>query len=147
VLARPAVLLILSPKFLAAVPLIWIMAPGVFLRATSKILIPFFMGTDRPGVSSWAVAAGIVVNVVALLLLLPVIGLAGAAWAMTLGFLASSIVLVLSFRRVTGMGLAETWRPRAGDMARIAEGIADLRRNGLRSQLGWRHPRPPVSGQ
>jgi len=143
-LARPIVALLLSPRFLAAVPLIWIMAPGVFLRATSKILVPFFMGTNRPGVCSWAVGPGIVVNVAALLLLLPAIGLAGAAWAMTLGFLASSIVFVAAFRRVTGMSLSEAWSPRAGDVARIAEAIADLRRHGFRPQLAWRHPRPPV---
>jgi O-antigen/teichoic acid export membrane protein len=146
-LARPIVALLLSPRFLAGVPLIWIMAPGVFLRATWKILIPFYMGTNRPGVCSWAVGAGIVVNVGSLLLLLPAIGLAGAAWAMTLGFLTSSIVLVAAFRRVTGMGLAETWFPRAGDVARIGRAIADLRSQGVGPRVGRRSPRASIPGR
>ncbi len=131
-LAWPIVAVLLSPKFLPAVPLMWIIAPGVFFRATSKILVPYFMGTNRPGVCSWAVGCGVVVNIFALLLLLPVIGLPGAAWAMTLGFVTSSFVLVGAFRRVTGMSLSDTWRPRSEDAAKIKDALRDLRHRGFR---------------
>jgi len=138
-LAWPIVVVLLSPRFLEAVPLIWIMAPGVFLRATSKVLVPFFMGTNRPGICSWAVGSSIVVNIATLLLLLPVMGLAGGALAMTLGFLTSSIILVGAFRRVTGMSLSEAWRPRMEDVRRVREALRDLRERGFgRRQVGRR---------
>jgi O-antigen/teichoic acid export membrane protein len=135
-LAWPIVAVLLSPRFLDAVPLIWIMAPGVLMRATSKVLVPFFMGTDRPGICSWAVGSSIVVNITALLVLLPVMGLAGAALAMTLGFLTSSVILVAAFRRVTGMSLSEAWRPRMDDVRRVREALRDLRERGFGHRSG-----------
>lgn len=115
--SRPLVAVLFSPSFLPAAVLLMIIAPGVFLRSGSKVLMPYFMGINRPAVCSWAVGLGAVVNFVALLILLPVAGLAGAAWAMTLGYVTSSVILALAFRSAAGMGLAETWLPRREDAA------------------------------
>ncbi len=125
-LGRPIVALLLSPSFLRVVPLIWIMVPGVFVRAATKVLMSYFMGTDRPGTCSWATGLGMAVNVVALLALLPVYGLAGAAWAMTLGYFASSAILVVSFRIVSGMTVMQTWFPRAEDRAVLRQVVGGV---------------------
>jgi len=118
-LSRPVVLVLLSPEFEPAIKLIWIMIPGIFVRAASKVLMPYFTGTDRPAVCSWAVGVGMAANIAGILILLPVMGLEGAAWAMTIGFLVSSIVLVAVFRRATGLSLARTWIPRREDIRAI----------------------------
>jgi len=126
VLGRPIIALLLSPSFLRVVPLIWIMIPGVFVRAATKVLMPYFMGTDRPGVCSWAIGLGMVVNVLALLALLPLYGLAGAAWAMTLGYFTSSAILAVSFRIASGMTVMQTWRPRAEDRAVLRQVVGNV---------------------
>lgn len=125
-LSGPIVRILLSPSFLPSLPLIWIIAPGIFFRATSKVLVPYFMGTDRPAVCSWAVGIGTVVNVACVFLLLPLVGLSGAAWAMTVGNLASSLILVVAFHRVTGSGFAETWLPGRADVALLVDTVRGL---------------------
>jgi O-antigen/teichoic acid export membrane protein len=120
-LGRPIVTVFLSREFLPALPLIWIIAPGMLLRAASKVLMPYFMGTGRPAVCSWSVAVGTIINIGALISLLPLVGLPGAAWAMTLGYLGSSLVLAAAFLKTTGLGAAESWRVRRGDLALLRE--------------------------
>ncbi len=115
--SRPLVPLLFSPDFLPAVPLIWMMAVGMLVHSGSKVLVAYFMGVNRPAVCSWAVVAAVLTNFVALLILLPAIGLPGAAWAMTIGYVARTIVLVVSFRVTTRAGFLETWLPRRADIA------------------------------
>ena len=62
-------------------------------------------------------------NLITLLILLPVMGLSGAAWAMTTGYVVSTVFLVAAFNRATGMGLSETWRPRREDVSYLLDVI------------------------
>lgn len=121
VLCRPVVATFLSPKFLPSVVLVWIMAPGVFLRCASKVLMSYFMGTDRPAVCSWAVGLGVLVNFATLIVLFPLLGLPGAAVAMTAGYVTSSLILILSFGRATRRPVSEVWRPRREDLRMLWE--------------------------
>lgn len=125
-LAVPLVWVILSPAFLPAVSLIWIAAPGIFLHAASRVFMAYFRGINRPGVCSLVIWVGIVVNGVGLLVLYPEIGLAGAAWAMTLGFAARSLVLVIAFTRTSGLSLRATWLPRRADAALVRSAGAEF---------------------
>ena len=115
-LSEPLVRLVLSPRFLPALPLIWIIAPGTLIRASSKALVSYFMGTDRPSICSWSVGAGTLVNVLVLAVLLPPMGLMGAAIAMTAGYLTSGLILVFAFRSASGLSLRDAWAPRASDL-------------------------------
>jgi O-antigen/teichoic acid export membrane protein len=120
-LARPAVATFLSPEFLPAVVLVWIMAPGVFMRCASKVLMSYFRGTDRPAVCSWSVGLGVVVNLVALVVLLPLLGLPGAAVAMTAGYVTSSLILIVSFGRAVQRPLGDVWLLRWEDVRILRE--------------------------
>jgi O-antigen/teichoic acid export membrane protein len=118
-LSRPLVQVLFSSSFLMAVPLIWVMSLGIFIRSGSKVLMPYFMGVDRPQVCSWAIGAAVVVNLGAIALLLPRVGLPGAAWAMTAGYATSATILAAAFRSATGLSAAEIWLPRRDDLALI----------------------------
>jgi O-antigen/teichoic acid export membrane protein len=93
--------------------------------------MPFFMGIDRPAVCSWAVGLATAANLGTLLLLLPVMGLRGAAWAMTVGYVVSATVLVLAFRKASGMGFSQTWRPRRDDVLFLRDAAKDSLRGRL----------------
>jgi len=138
-LGRPIVSVFLSSDFLPALPLIWVIAPGMLLRAGSKVLMPYFMGTGRPAVCSWAVAVGMVVNVGALLTLLPLIGLPGAAWAMSLGYLGSSLVLAVAFMKTAGLTAGQTWAFRRGDLVVLGEALSRARALLRGRRSGGRH--------
>ncbi|MCK4512363.1 hypothetical protein KAW64_11520, partial [bacterium] len=64
--------------------------------------------------------------------LLPVIGLRGAAWAMTTGYLVNAVILVVSFRRATGQPIRETWALRREDFALLRDVPRYLRQAGRR---------------
>jgi len=120
IFATPIVRILFSPAFLPSVPLIRILAAGVFIRCAAKIFATYLTCTDRPGLASAATASGMVVNVALLLALMPVIGLAGAAVAMVGNYVVSSAILTIGFQRISGLGVRATWAPRWSDWAPLA---------------------------
>ncbi len=117
ILSAPLVRLLLSEAFLPAVPLLWIIAPGILALALSGILMTHFKGVNRPEVCSWAVLLGLCVNLGALLLLYPKLGVAAAAWSMTIGMLCRCCFLAIVFHRATQMAWLATWLPRRSDVS------------------------------
>ena len=116
-LSAPLARLLLSNAFLPAVPLLWIIAPGMLAYALSAILMTHFKGANRPQICSWAVFLGLCANLAALLLLYPILGVEAAAWAMTAGMMAGCIFLSLAFHRTTRTSLPAVWLPRPTDAA------------------------------
>jgi len=115
VAATPLVQLLFSPAFLPIVPLIRIMIIGVVVRCAAKIFVPYLVGTDHPGKASVAAACGVLTNLIVLWLLLPVLGLTGAAIAMVASHLVSSSILIHAFTKLSGLGMEGTWRFRRSD--------------------------------
>lgn len=114
---EPIVSIVFSKAFLPAVPLIYIMGPGVVAYAAGGMFSTYFLGTNRPGICSWSISIGIIVNVVSLPLLYSTLGLEGAAWAVTLSLFCQVAYLAVMFRLNTRMPFTSTWLPRLGDIA------------------------------
>lgn len=125
----PLVRLLLSEAFVPAVPLMWILAPGIFARAGTNIFTAYFHGVNCPGLCSWSVWLGLSVNVLSLLILYPAFGIKGVAWAMTIGLITRAAFLIFMFRRATGMTLSAMWLPRREDF--------NYPRNVARNILTW----------
>jgi O-antigen/teichoic acid export membrane protein len=103
IVSRPVLSLLLSPNFAAGASLVWWMLPGIAIHSGSTLLMPFFEGTGRPGVVSVAVWSGLLVNVVAIALAFPRMGLDSAGLAMTLGMFVRFILLAAPFCRISGL--------------------------------------------
>ena len=114
-IATPLVRLLFSEAFLPAVPLLWIIAPGILAYAVTGILMTHFKGVNRSDVCSWAICLGLCVNVGVLPLLYPALGVEAAAWAVTAGMLCRCVLLAVVFKRTTGMTWLRIWLPRRGD--------------------------------
>lgn len=128
-LSKPLVHLLLSEAFLPVIPLLWMLAPGIFAYASSGLFMTHFKGVNRPDVCSWATFLGAGVNLGALLLLYPKLGVQAAAWAMTLGMVSRCAFLSIVFRRVTRMTWPAIWLPRPSDASFLwAAGQAMLAR-------------------
>ncbi len=127
ILATPIVSILFSPAFLPAVPLFRILTIGMLARAATKQFVPFLVGTDRPGAASLSVVIGMAINLLALYLLMPRMGLPGAAWAMTLGYVAGSVMLMASFARNSDVSFWQTWHFRRSDWAVMGRMIQSLR--------------------
>ena len=116
-ISTPLVRILFSEAFLPAVPLLWIIAPGVLAYAGAGILGTFFKGIDRPGICSWAVSLGLAANLIAIPVLYPVVGVSAAAWGLTLGMICRLVLLAAAFARATRMRWSSIWLPRPGDAA------------------------------
>ena len=119
----PLVPIAFSPKFKPIILLIWLLIPGIFVRSTCKVIIPYMLGTDRPGYLSISVGAGMIANVIAMYLLLPVIKLPAASVAMSINYIVSSAILFCIFRRVSGMRLRDIFRFRRDDWTMLVQFI------------------------
>ena len=128
--AGPLVRLFLSEAFVPLVPYLWIMAPGVVAYAGTGLLAAWFQGADRPGVVSAATGMGVAANLGAILLLHPVLGTSGVAWAMTLDSTLRLLFAAGAFRRLTGAPLSSLWRPRRSDAAYLRTVALSLWRAG-----------------
>ena len=117
----PLTRVIFSEAFLPAVNLMWIMAPGVLVYSGTSVLMAYFRGVNRPKTCSWVVWAGMMGNLATVILLYPQIGLAAAAWGMTVGRVCRSAVLVLAFVRATDMSPTCVWFPCKGDAKRLSD--------------------------
>ena len=114
-LAKPLFAVVFTKDFYPAIPLLWILAPAVVVRCASKCIIPYFNGTNRPGIGSLATLVNLAVNLGLLVVLLPWLGVPGAAWAASVSYIACAAVLVYCFVRNSGLGLSEAFLPRLGD--------------------------------
>ena len=132
VFAKPIVTVLFSPAFLPAVPLIQILAFGVLIRCACKVFESFLLGTDRPGMLSFSVTVGIIVNLLVLILLLPMIGLIGASVAVSAGYFVSSALLLSAFIRFSGLTLVEIYHFRMSDWIPIRSLFQKVAKAGCR---------------
>ncbi|HSW47063.1 MAG TPA: polysaccharide biosynthesis C-terminal domain-containing protein [Phycisphaerae bacterium] len=119
--ARPIVGILFSEAFLPMVSLVWISSLGILVRSATKVMVPFMLNTNHPGITSISTAIGMVTNVILLWLLMPRWGLDGAAWAMTFGYLTGAAVLLAGFVRISGLRHREIWRFRWTDWTSFVE--------------------------
>lgn len=105
----PASLLvsIFGPEFGAARPIIGALAPGVVAVAINVICSSYFAGVGTYRVNNLATLVGLGVTVPACWLLIPRLGIRGAALASSLSYVASTAYLVWAFRRATGASLRD----------------------------------------
>jgi O-antigen/teichoic acid export membrane protein len=106
-LSEPIVLILYSPKFIESAFLVDILCAGVFIRSFSKIIIPYLLGINHPGIASISVAAGVFINIVSYFFLLPKFGLTGAVCSVVLGYFISSLVLIISFINISGISFID----------------------------------------
>ena len=93
---------VFGPEFGAARSVILALAPGVFINGAGMQASSYFSGTARYGVNNRAALLGLVVTVPSCLLLVPRLGMVGAALAMSASYTASVGYLVWHYRRALG---------------------------------------------
>ncbi len=100
--AAPVLLpLVYGPAFRAATIPAWILLVGMAGGSVYGVLSAFLSGIGRPGLTSIAQAAGLVVTVALDLALIPHLGIIGAATASTFAYLTTAGVLFVCFRMTT----------------------------------------------
>ncbi|WP_073285309.1 lipopolysaccharide biosynthesis protein [Hymenobacter psychrotolerans] len=120
-LLPPALLAaVFGPEFGEARPVIAWLAPGVVAVALNVACSSYFAGLGQYRTNNWATTLGLLVTVPACWLLIPRLGIVGAAMAASLSYIASTAFLLVQFGRATGAGWAD-WLPGSRDVAYLRE--------------------------
>jgi O-antigen/teichoic acid export membrane protein len=74
---------------------------GLSVEGVAGVITAFLYGQGRPGLNSIATGVGLAVTVVLDIALIPPFGAAGAAWASAAAYLTTTVMLIVSFRRLS----------------------------------------------
>ncbi|GAB2858349.1 lipopolysaccharide biosynthesis protein [Hymenobacter ruber] len=107
---------IFGPEFGAAHGVILALAPGIFINGAGMQASTYFAGTGQYGINNRATLLGLAITVPACLLLVPQLGIVGAALSMSASYAAGVLHLVGRYRRA----IEATW-------ADILPGWTDVR--------------------
>jgi O-antigen/teichoic acid export membrane protein len=129
-LAVPA--LVLGPYFVRAVygsqfadagVALRFIIPGVIAYSVVAVLTRYLSGQGRPGTTTLILVVGLGINIAANLLLIPRLGINGAALASSVSYSVSAVLTLAVFLRVSGRGLGETLILQRSDLA-AADAVA-----------------------
>jgi O-antigen/teichoic acid export membrane protein len=96
----------------------FLLLPGLAAYALAPVLSTYFSGQlGRPIVTSLFAGMSLALDVLLVWALVPRLGVAGAALASTLAYLATIVVMVTYFRRLTGVSLRAMFAVSRGDFA------------------------------
>lgn len=121
IFAEPIITVLFSKGFILMVPLVQILSVGFFCRSTVKMMEYYFIMTGNPKIVSTSTLLGVTVNLALMSVLMPILGLSGAATAMSVSYMAGSSFLSLNFCQRTGKDFGEVWRHKKSDWLAITE--------------------------
>jgi O-antigen/teichoic acid export membrane protein len=105
-----------GPDYLPAVMPLFLVVPGVLMLSLFNLLARNFMSRDQQQITIVAGAVGLVVNVLLNITLIPRLGISGAALASTISYSLATALLLVAFRRHSGLPLTELVRIRWSDV-------------------------------
>jgi len=110
----------------AAIPLPWICS-GIVMMSLYVLLSRNFTSRNRQQVNIVAAYIALAGNLGLNLLLIPSLGIAGAAMATTLSYTVAAVLLLIFFLRESGLGLSEVLVLRRSDIAMWRRALVELR--------------------
>jgi O-antigen/teichoic acid export membrane protein len=105
--------------------------PGVVAYSVVAVLTRFITGRGRPGTTTAIMLTGLGANIAANVVLIPRLGINGAALASSISYVLTALLTVVIFQRLSGRGVRETLLIRRSDVLAVLratrETIARLR--------------------
>ena len=92
--------LVFGAAYRGAVPLVWILTPGAVFLACGQVVGDLLRGRNHPSVVAWAQGLAAVFTVALLIILLPIVGVTGAAIASTVSYGVAAVVMLRSLWRL-----------------------------------------------
>jgi len=90
--------------------------PGIVAYSVVAILSRYIVGRGRPGIGTFVLVAGLLLNIAANLILVPRYGINGAAASSSISYGLTALLTLAVFRRLSGRGIAETLIIRRSDL-------------------------------
>jgi O-antigen/teichoic acid export membrane protein len=103
---------VFGPRYAAAVPLLWILAPSGVFMACNQVTADVLRGRKHPLAVARAQGLAAVFTVALLATLVPLVGVYGAAIASTVAYGVALVMMLLSLRRLESNGTGRRRRKR-----------------------------------
>lgn len=94
--------LVFGAAYRGAVPLLWVLTPGAVFLACGQVVGDLLRGRHHPGAVAWAQGLAAIFTVVLLFVLLPFVGVYGAAIASTVSYGIALAAMLRSLWRLSG---------------------------------------------
>jgi O-antigen/teichoic acid export membrane protein len=129
-IAGPLIAVLFGPAYSGArAALLWLL-PGIVLLSLSRVLAADIAARGRPEINMYTAIVTVVVNIASNIVLLPILGIVGAAMATTLSYSLSTIAKVYFYARLSGDSWWALFLPRRRDLELIRAVLAGrLRRD------------------
>lgn len=111
----PLIVVAYGADFRASYFVLLILVPGTVINSLFRVSAGYFAGTGEPLLVSRVSLVTLVANVALNLLLIPRLGIRGAALASLITYSLSGIVMVFLFTRRAGLPLGQALLPQPGD--------------------------------
>lgn len=117
---------LLLPDFVDSLPAFLILMPGVVALTVAKVLSSYVSGLGIPLRVAMASGTAVMVNIVANLLLIPVLGILGAATASLISYSVNAAMLLSIASRLSHRGPLEFLLPTGAEWRRLMDGLREL---------------------
>ena len=127
-LAAPLLVpLVFGETYRSAVPVLWILAPGMIMLAIFLLIGRYFMAINRQQVSVKIQAVALVTNIGLNVMLIPEFGIIGAAIASLISYAMEFLAIVVAFVRTTDRTLSDCLVFKRGDFVFYLSRLRQLR--------------------
>ena len=136
----PAIHLLYGAEFTGSIVPFLILLPGIAALGGASILAADLMVRKKVGYSVRTSYSMLIINVVLNLVLIPVIGIRGAAVASLISYIGATVLWIIYYCRESGNGVGDL-RPRWADVGAIQSGLLKM----WRQVLGRYYKMSPVA--
>jgi O-antigen/teichoic acid export membrane protein len=126
ILAYPTVVFLFGEEFRIAATVLIILLPALVLYGLTNVIWHYFAGIGYPPFSRWIWIPGVILNCAAAVILIPVFGAIGAAWASTFGLTLVFLFHLHFFKKVSGQTLSAMFIVTAQDIIDVKKGILGI---------------------
>jgi O-antigen/teichoic acid export membrane protein len=117
---------LLLPAYLPSLVPTFLLLPGIIGLSASKVLSGYLSGIGRPAPISAVASGALILNVLCNVLLIPILGIAGAAAASLISYSANGLAMARIGSRQAGVPLTAMIRLRAPDVAFLRAAVPRL---------------------
>lgn len=112
--------------------------PGIVAYSVVAVLSRYITGRGRPGIGTFILVTGLVVNIAANLMLIPAYGIRGAAASSSISYIITAALTLIVFHRLSAQSWVETLVVRRSDLLalrRASQALVDRARGRRRGPL------------
>ncbi|MBF6591509.1 MAG: O-antigen ligase family protein, partial [Ktedonobacterales bacterium] len=113
-----------ASSYLPALTPLWLLLPSVFGFTVYKTLYGYLLGRGKPTVGVFSAGSALLVTIALDLLLIPRLGIAGAAIASSVAYCVNGLIVLIVFSRASGIALADALVVRRSDLVELRDDAA-----------------------